>query len=199
MLKRILGRFKSPDKKEAVPPQRATEIERLLAAHRRRLQQLEQRQALYGPEAPPALEIEIADIKAQIAALTAGAVPASGPDDRQTLAALTRRQIHRRNLTRLQAQLKAQQLELSPEQLQKTLHPLIITTQEAIQALEQQARLNPQQRHEQELLAVHRRNLTFYQEMLAGARPYAPVALLNQIAVEEQALEAIDDQLAGIK
>jgi hypothetical protein len=109
------------------------------------------------------------------------------------LSILAERRIYRSNLNRLEEQLAMQPSALPIDALQAILQPQISYEQEKLRSLEAKGKLDP---HEQKLLAVHRRNLELYQQMLAGERPYAPMHLLNQIIHEEQALKEIDADLA---
>jgi DNA polymerase sigma len=114
---------------------------------------------------------------------------------RKSLSILVQRGIHRRNLNRLKEQLAMRQSALTRDELQVTLQPQISREQEEVQSLEAKEKLDS---HEQEVLAIHRRNLELYQQMLAGERPYAPMYLLNQVIYEEQALGKIDADLARL-
>ncbi len=112
-----------------------------------------------------------------------------------SLSILKQRGVHRRNLELLEKRLEMQQVSLPADALQATLQPRISHEQEQVQSLEAKEKLD---RHEQKLLAAHRRNLELYQQMLAGERPYAPLPVLNQIISIEQTLEKIDADLARL-
>ena len=86
------------------------------------------------------------------------------------LSALVIRQIHRQSLEHLREQLASEQLDLLPDQLQKTLQPKIKQETDAIQGLENQSQLS---REQQTLLESRRQNLQLYEDMLAGTRPVA--------------------------
>jgi hypothetical protein len=114
---------------------------------------------------------------------------------RKSLSTLVQRGVHRRNLSLLEKHLAMQQSALTIDELQVTLQPQIGYEQEAIQSLEAKEKLDP---HEKESLAIHRRNLKLYEQMLARERPYAPLHLLNQVIYTEQALGKIDADLARL-
>lgn len=114
-------------------------------------------------------------------------------DTQGSLSILVQRGVHRRNLNRLEEQLAMQSSALPMDALQAILQPQISREQEQVRSLEAKEKLAS---HEQKLLAIHRRNLELYQQMLAGERPYAPLVLLNQLIHEEQALKEIDADLA---
>jgi cell division septum initiation protein DivIVA len=123
----------------------------------------------------------------------------------QQLKPLNQRRIHRRRLAVMYEKLVAEQQTLSPEVLLQKVQPRINAEEATIAELESatftpprnalEAKVQEVQRIQHaKLLVSHRRDLTFYREMLAGQRPYAPVDLLNSIADTEEELAALDKQ-----
>lgn len=113
-----------------------------------------------------------------------------------TLSIFVERRIHRRNLGILEGQLALQQSALPAEQLQTILRRQMDFETGKISFLEAKERLDSA---DQELLQIHRNNLRIYQEMLSGQRPFAPLHLVNSIALEEQAIQKMDDQFASLE
>lgn len=113
--------------------------------------------------------------------------------ERENLSVLVQRAIHRRNLGILKNQLALRQSALTKDELETTLRPQMDIELENITALEEKQRLDA---NEQERLTIHRNNLTIYQEMLSGQRPYAPLFLVNQVTSQQQAIQDIDNRLA---
>ena len=114
--------------------------------------------------------------------------------ERGKLSILVARRIHRQNLGILQSQLARQQSALTTEQLQATLRPQMDFEVTQIDRLQAKKQLDSAG---QELLRIHRNNLEIYETMLSGQRPFAPLHLVNSVALEEQAIQKLDHQLAG--
>jgi hypothetical protein len=114
---------------------------------------------------------------------------------RGNISILVQRGIYRKNLSILEKQLALRQSALTKDELEATLRPQMDFEIERINLLEAKKRLDTD---EQETLAIHRNNLKIYQEMLSGQRPYAPLALVNQVTSQEQAIQDIDNRLASL-
>lgn len=105
---------------------------------------------------------------------------------KNSLSVLRQRKIYRNNLQLLQAQLATQQLTVLTEELKDQLHLNVAEQQQQIELA-----ANP------ELQGIYQQNLSLYQEMLAGKRPYAPLKLLNEINHNEQQLAKLDAELVS--
>lgn len=165
-----------------IPAEAKAGAVRLLDQAKQQLSHLEDEWDMLGPQPEPSEKA----LQALIAKIS---------HTQKSLSILVERRIRRRNTNRLEEQLAMQPSALSLDALQAILQPPISHEQEKVQFLEAKGKLDP---HEQKLLAVHRRNLELYRQMLAGERPYAPLYLLNQAIAEEQALEEIDADLARL-
>lgn len=103
---------------------------------------------------------------------------------KNSLSVLRQRKIYRNNLQLLQAQLAAQQLTVLTGELKDQLHLNMAEQQKQIELAANS-----------ELQGIYQQNLTLYQEMLEGKRPYAPLKLLNEISHNEQQLVQLDVSL----
>jgi hypothetical protein len=114
---------------------------------------------------------------------------------REDISILVQRGIYRKNLGIVEKQLALRQSALTKDELETTLRPQLDFEKERINLLETKKHLDG---NDQETLAIHRNNLKIYQEMLAGQRPYAPLALVNQVISQEQAIQDIDNRLVSL-